>query len=195
MRHRQLRNAFVFLLLSQGTPLIYGGDEMGNSQSGNNNVYCQDNELSWVNWKTNKSEQFLPEYVKSLIAFRKAHPIFRQGRELRVMDYLSCGYPDVSYHGKHAWYGDFEASSRSVGMLYAGDYVEDDNYFFVAYNMHWTPMEFALPSLPGNHAWRIALDTSKENTEGIYSKEEEILLEDQRTITVPERSVIVLTGR
>jgi len=195
MRHRQLRNAFVFLLLAQGTPLIYGGDEMGNSQSGNNNVYCQDNELSWINWRPGKGEQFLLEYVKRLIAFRRAHSVFRQERELRVMDYLSCGYPDVSYHGKHAWYGDFETPSRSVGILYAGDYAEDDNYFFAAYNMHWTPHEFALPSLPGKQLWRIALDTSKENTEGLYPEGEEILLEDQRTITIPERSVVVLTGR
>lgn len=195
MRHRQLRNAFAFLLLSQGTPLIYGGDEMANSQSGNNNVYCQDNELSWINWKPGKGEQFLSDYVKKLIAFRKAHPIFWQERELRAMDYLSCGYPDVSYHGKHAWYGDFETPSRSVGVLYAGDYTEGDAYFFAVYNMHWTPHDFALPSLPGQQQWRVALDTSKENGEGIYQEGEEILLEDQRIITVPERSVVVLTGK
>ncbi len=202
MRFRQLRNAFVFLLLSQGVPFIYGGDEMGNSQSGNNNVYCQDNGLSWINWRTGKQISFLPEYVKKLIAFRRAHPIFHQEKELQATDYLSCGYPDVSYHGKHAWFGDFEQCSRIVGILYAGDYVasnsqgaQRDDYFYVAYNMHWTPQEFALPSLPGKLLWRIAVNTSVEGADGIYPSGKEILLKEQRMITVPERTVIVLTGK
>ncbi len=202
MRYRQLRNAFVLLFLSQGTPLVYGGDEMGNTQSGNNNVYCQDNELSWINWKLGKTGSFLPKYVKKLIAFRKAHPVFRQRKELQMADYLSCGYPDVSYHGKRAWYGDFEVPSRSVGILYAGDYVEADSdgkgqdaYFYVTYNMHWTPQEFALPSLSGKQMWYKSVDTSVEEDMGICPDGQEILLEEQRTITVPERSIVVLMGK
>lgn len=202
LRMRQLRNAFVLLFLSQGTPLLYGGDECGNSQSGNNNVYCQDNELSWVNWKPGKAESFLTEYVKKLIGFRKAHPIFHQAVELQMADYLSCGYPDLSYHGKNAWYGDFENSSRSVGILYSGDYMEanskgekKDNYFYVAYNMHWTPHEFALPSLPGALEWKIAIDTDVEGARGIYAEGKEVILEEQRTVTVPERTILVLIGK
>lgn len=194
LRGRQLRNAFALLLLSQGTPLIYAGDECGNSQSGNNNAWCQDNELSWLQWKSGKLETELLEYVKGLIAFRKAHPVFRQKGELRMVDYLSCGYPDVSYHGKRAWFGDFENYSRSVGVLYAGDYPGDD-YFYVAYNMHWMPHDFALPGLPGERSWRIALDTGREGAEGIYPEGLEPVLEEQRMITVPERTILVLTGK
>ena len=76
-------------------PVLYGGDERGNSQSGNNNVYCQDNELSWIKWKPGKAWEYLEEYVRQLIAFRKKHPVFRQAAELRQTDYLSCGHPDV----------------------------------------------------------------------------------------------------
>lgn len=202
LRMKQLRNAFLLLMLSQGTPLIYGGDEWGNSQSGNNNVYCQDNELSWINWKTGKAESFLPEYVKALIAFRKEHPVFRQPKEMRMTDYLSCGYPDLSYHGKRAWYGDFENYSRSTGVLYAGDYIEanskgeqKDSYFYVAYNMHWTPHEFALPGLPGGLEWKIAIDTDVEGVGGIYPEGKEVTLEEQRTVVVPERTILVLIGR
>ena len=202
LRARQLRNAFVLLLLSQGTPLIYGGDERGNSQSGNNNVYCQDNELSWVNWKTGKAFGFLTDYVKGLIAFRRAHPVFHQKQELRMTDYLSCGHPDLSYHGKRAWLGDFENYSRSVGAFYGGDYIEansggkeTDSFFYVAYNMHWIPHEFALPDLPGKGNWKIAIDTGLEGTAGIYEEGKEPLLSDQRTVTVPERTILVLTGR
>lgn len=194
LRSRQLRNAFTILLLSQGTPLIYAGDERGNSQSGNNNAWCQDNELSWIPWKTGKAETALLEFVKGLIAFRKAHPVFHQARELQMTDYRSCGYPDVSYHGKQAWFGDFENYSRSVGILYAGDYVEDD-FFYVAYNMHWMPHEFALPGLPADRKWRIALDTGPEGTEGIFQEGEEEILEEQRKVTVPERTILVLAGK
>ena len=202
LRARQLRNAFVLLLLSQGTPLIYEGDERGNSQSGNNNVYCQDNELSWVNWKTGKTFGFLTEYVKKLIAFRRKHPVFHQAKELRMTDYLSCGHPDISYHGKRAWLGDFENYSRSVGIFYGGDYIaantegkEEDSFFYVAYNMHWIPHEFALPNLPGRGRWKIAIDTGAEGTAGIYAEGEEPLLSSQRTVTVPERTILVLTGK
>lgn len=202
MRGRQLRNAFAFLLLSQGTPLIYGGDELGNSQSGNNNVYCQDNALSWINWRTGKMETLLTEYVRRLIAFRKMHPVLWQSKELRMTDYLSCGCPDVSYHGKRAWFGDFEMNSRSIGVLYAGEYVAagtdeelSDCSLYVAYNMHWMPQEFALPFLGEKKQWRIALDTSLEGAAGIYAEDKEILLEDQRTVTVPERTVMVFAGR
>ncbi len=202
MRRRQMRNAAAFLLLSQGTPMLYGGDEMGNSQSGNNNVYCQDNELSWINWRTGKADALFREYIRKLIAFRRQHRVFCQRGELRMTDYLSCGCPDVSYHGKRAWFGNFEAGSRSVGILYAGDYVEansggelKDDTFYVACNMHWTPQELALPALPEKKQWKLAIDTGIEGAEGIRGEGEEILLEDQRTILVPERTVMVLVGK
>ena len=182
--------------------MLYGGDEHGNSQLGNNNVYCQDNELSWIKWKPGKAWEYLEEYVRRLISFRKDHPVFHQDAELRQTDYLSCGHPDVSYHGKRALLGDFENYSRSVGILYAGEYVsansegkEHDDSFYVAYNMHWIPHEFALPKLPGKQVWTIALDTGIEGTDGIHAEGSEELLTDQRTVTVSERTILVLRGQ
>jgi len=202
LRARQLRNAFAFLLLAQGTPLIYAGDERGNSQFGNNNAYCQDNETSWVNWRPEESEEFLPEYVKTLLAFRREHPVFHRRKELCMTDYLSCGYPDVSYHGKRSWFGDFEYYSRGTGVMYAGNYIEAesggsrrDDFFYVAYNMHTTPHTFALPDLPGKKEWRIAIDTGVEGIGGIYAKGKEVKLEGQRILTVPEHTVMVLIGK
>ena len=202
LRSRQLRNALVMLYLGQGVPVLYGGDEHGNSQLGNNNVYCQDNELSWIKWKPGKAWEYLEGYVRRLISFRKDHPVFHQDAELRQTDYLSCGHPDVSYHGKRAWLGDFENYSRSVGILYAGEYVsansegkEHDDSFYVAYNMHWIPHEFALPKLPGKQVWTIALDTGIEGTDGIHAEGSEEVLTDQRTVTVPERTILVLRGQ
>ena len=119
-----------------------------------------------------------------------------------MMDYLSCGYPDVSYHGKQAWFADFENYSRSVGILYAGGYAEaetkeeeKDDFFYVAYNMHWMPHEFALPGLPGDRKWRIALDTGLEGMDAISAEGQEVILKEQRQVTVPERTILVLAGK
>ena len=81
-----------------------------------------------------------------------------------------------------------------MGILYAGDYVEDD-FFYVAYNMHWMPHEFALPALPGDCRWRIALDTGREGAQSIYPEGQEVILEEQRQVTVPERTILVLVGK
>ena len=102
LRRQQLRNSFLLLFLSQGTPLFMAGDEFGNSQKGNNNAYCQDNEISWLNWNQTRTNGDLLEFVKAVIAFRKAHPVFHGKREPRLMDYEACGFPDVSYHGVKA---------------------------------------------------------------------------------------------
>lgn len=112
MRERQIKNAFLMMLLSQGVPMIYHGDEFGNSQSGNNNAYCQDNATGWTDWKGLSRNQGLREFVKDAIAFRKAHPVLHMPVELKGVDYLTKGFPDVSLHGERAWYLSYENTSR-----------------------------------------------------------------------------------
>ena len=200
LRARQLRNACLMLFLSQGTPVIYGGDEAVNSQGGNNNAWCQDNEISWINWKPPKAFSFMHDYVKEIISFRRRHPIFAQEKGLKMQDYLSCGTPDVSYHGKRAWYGDFENFSRCIGVMYAGDYAknaegENEPYFYVAYNLHWVEHDFALPPLSGGAVWKVVIDTGVEGLGGIYPEGEEKDIESQRSIVVPGRTIMVLEGK
>ena len=108
LRKQLLKNAYLLLFLSQGVPLLMAGDEFGNSQDGNNNAYCQDNAVSWLNWKLLEPHKDQAEFVKRLIAFRKSHKMFHMDREPRIMDYKSCGRPDVSYHGENAWKPEFE---------------------------------------------------------------------------------------
>ena len=108
MRERQIKNAFLMMLLSQGVPMIYHGDEFGNSQSGNNNAYCQDNATGWTDWKGLSRNQGLRKFVKDAIAFRKAHPVLHMPVELKGVDYLTKGFPDVSLHGERAWYLSYE---------------------------------------------------------------------------------------
>jgi isoamylase len=192
LRKKQMKNALILLLLSQGVPKIFGGDELGNSQKGNNNPYCQDNEISWVNWNQDKNYKDILEFTKMLIRFRKDHAILHHSRELKIMDYLSCGYPDLSYHGKKAWYPEFENYNRQIGIMYCGKYAMDenqkeDNFIYIAYNMHWIEYEFALPNLPKNKKWKVVIDTSM-NTE----EEQRVV---KRNINVNERSIVVLLGK
>lgn len=103
---------------------------MGNSQQGNNNVYCQDNPLSWIQWGKSSANRKLQQFVRETISFRKAHPAFGQASEYQMRDLKSHGIPDLSYHGKKAWYGDFENESRQIGVLYAELTPERTLYIF-----------------------------------------------------------------
>ena len=146
LRKKQFKNAFAFLMFSQGTPLFFMGDEFGNSQKGNNNPYCQDNEVTWLNWNDLKRNQELYQYVKELIAFRKNNGVFHMEKECMLMDYLSCGYPDLSFHGQEAYRPSWDHYSRQAGLLYCGDYAGDkDTLVYVAINMHWEEQGFAYP--------------------------------------------------
>lgn len=200
LRKKQIRNAWLLLFLSQGTPLLLAGDEFGNSKNGNNNSYCQDNEISWLNWNQQKTNQDIYNFVKYVIAFRKKHPVFHKDVEPRVMDYLACGHPDVSYHGVKAWCPEFENFRRQLGIMYSGEYGRKadgtaDDYFFVAYNMHWEPHEFALPNLPKKMKWHVAFNTDEHEINGIYEEGKEPELEDQKQFLVGPRTIVVFIGR
>lgn len=193
LRRRQMKNALIMVMLSQGTPLIMAGDEFGNSQLGNNNPYCQDNEISWLDWKNLDTNRDLFLFVKKLIAFRKEHPILHMSKPLRDMDYLSVGYPDISYHGDNAWFAGFENYNRHFGVMYCGKYAKkpdggEDDFIYVAYNLHWEKHNLALPVLPDNMEWNIISDTAAG--ENLCSS-----ICNERFVTVQERSVVVLIGK
>ncbi|MEY8338671.1 alpha-amylase [Lachnospiraceae bacterium 62-35] len=199
MRKQQLRNAFLMVFLSQGTPLIMAGDEFGNSQNGNNNAYCQDNDISWLDWNLLKGDNDIYKFVKYVIAFRKRHPIFHMEEEPKILDYKACGYPDMSVHGVKAWKPEFESFRRQIGLMYCGDYAGEeekrDAYFFVAYNMHWEPHEFALPNPPRKMKWHIAFNTNDSSNNGIYEEGKEPEVKGQKHFMVPPRAVVVFIGK
>ncbi len=186
LRKQQMNNAFTLLMLSQGTPLFFMGDEFGNSQGGNNNPYCQDNEVTWLNWKDLAKNRELYEYVKELIAFRKAHRVFRQEKECSLSDYLSVGTPDMSYHGTEAWMQKWEYCDRHVGMLLCGEYAKDceGKYYYLAINMHWEEQEFGLPKLPAGLQWKVALTTDTEWNTNETAVEDGLLLVQSRSISL-----------
>ena len=118
--------------------MIYGGDEFGNSQNGNNNAWCQDNSVGWTDWKCMKKQEKLFSFVKKAIAFRKDHPILHMPNELRSVDYMAKGFPDVSFHGERAWFLNMENTSRLIGIMYCGAYAQkpdgtDDDFLYIGY--------------------------------------------------------------
>lgn len=191
LRRRQMRNALAFVFLSQGTPYLQSGDEFGQTQRGNNNPYCQDNAVTWLDWKLLKTNYDFYEYTKALIAFRKGHGVFHREQTLKGIDYLGCGSPDISFHGEEAWKPVLDYYSRHVGVLYCGKYAADrdgkeDADFYVVYNMHWEPHEFALPKLHKGKEWRLCMDTALPASYIVYEDEEKPAVS---AIVAGERSI------
>lgn len=196
LRRKQLKNASLLVFLSRGTPLIASGDELGQSRRGNNNPYCQDNAISWLDWKLLKRNRKIFEWFRFLIAFRKAHPVFR-AEEGGGFDRFGCGLPEVSYHGTKAWQPELEPCKRQIGILYSGGYAKKEGQpeggsFYVIYNMHWEAHEFALPRTAKNAAWHLCIDTGREEESSYFREGEEKVLPDQRSYRAQERSIIVL---
>jgi glycogen operon protein len=174
LRERQKRNLLATLLLSQGVPMLLAGDERGRTQLGNNNAYCQDNELSWVDWRDTPERRALTEFARLLIALRRSHRVFRRrdffqgrplhGREAKDIHWLKADgaeMSDAEWDQEHA---------RSLGVYLAGgDLGETDRYglpvrdddFLLLFNAHHEPVEFAVPDFGGG-AWLPVLDTAAE---------------------------------
>lgn len=199
IREKQVKNAFLLMLLSQGVPMIYQGDEFGNSQNGNNNAWCQDNPVGWTDWKAMKKNGALFDFVKKAIRFRKAHPILHMRSEMKGTDYKAKGTPDISLHGERAWYVSYENTSRMFGIMYNESYgvlnedkenPTDKEYLYIACNFHWENRTFGLPNLPVGVKWKKVIDTARA----------ESFLEGETAFTTKAveaspRSILVLLGR
>ena len=168
LRLKQMKNAICLLLFSQSVPLLFMGDEFGNSQKGNNNPYCQDNAVAWLNWNDLEKNRELYDFWCKMTALRKAHPILHPGEELKGMDYLALGYPDLSYHGRSAWKPQLEGYNRHIGIMYCGRYEKlpdsmDDDFFYLAVNMYWEYQKLAMPKLPKGLQWKLVCVTAGED--------------------------------
>ena len=196
LRLRQMKNALTLVFLSQGTPLLYSGDEFGNTQEGNNNPYCQDNAVAWIKWNRSEDGNALLGYTKRLIAFRRAHPILHSPAPLKGMDYLSCGYPDISFHGHEAWRPDTSPASRSIGVMYCGRYgitggAEDDKFIFIGVNLYWTAYRLGLPQLPKGMEWTLYASTDPQDMESDPTKERSGTEGPMQEICVKPRTIVI----
>ena len=198
LRHRQIKNALVILLTSQGVPMILMGDEVGKTQNGNNNTYCHDNELNWLDWALLEKNADLLRFTSNLIAFRHAHPVLRNRNFLSHSDYLNTGIPDMSFHGTQPWQPDWSNSScHTLAFMLGGDYAKGgrDSHVYVAMNMYWDSVWFTLPSLPDGLKWYVSANTGVPSPEDSWALGSEPLLSDQNNIVLGSRSVIILVGR
>ena len=160
LRLRQMKNMLTVLLTSRGIPMLLSGDEFANTQYGNNNAYCQDNEVSWLDWTGLEKHRELYDYVRRLIAFRRAHPVLRANHY--HFAHNGTGYPELSFHGVQPWRLDENAPGLSFAYMYAEDHArygtEADAFIYVAVNAWWEEQRFALPKLPAGYRWRLAFE-------------------------------------
>ena len=179
LRERQKRNMLATLLLSQGVPMLCSGDEIGRTQGGNNNAYCQDNEISWVDWTLSKPQQALLTFTRGLIALRQKHPVFRrrrffQGRRIRGMEVKDLYWlrPDGKEMTDEDW---AQGYVRCLGVRLAGDAMEEkdakgrpllDETFLVLLNAHHEPRPFTLPAHKRGVRWQPVFDTASYDTNG-----------------------------
>ena len=197
LRKKQIKNAITILLMSRGIPMILCGDEFCNTQFGNNNAYCQDNEISWLNWDNLNVYDDIYNYFKSMITFRKSHPVLRNCTyDIRNN---STGYPELSWHGEKPWSFDVSNENRSLAIMYVEDKekykVDEDTYIYMAINMHWEMHVYELPIIPEDKKWYIFCNTSCEYGKDIFDEKIRIPIEDQRHIVVNPRSIIILLGK
>lgn len=191
LRQRQMMNAFAILLTSRGVPMFVMGDEFGRSQHGNNNAYCLDSPLTWVNWELLQSNHSLHQFVAALIAFRRQHPALRQN--LFDPPASANGLPAVSFHGPTPWSPDWSESSRQLGWMFSCDRPdapgETDTVYVIANMAHYATW-FDLPSLPEERAWQFVFNTGDVNS---------AIIPPGQTLTshgvlVGERSVMIFTA-
>lgn len=199
LRRRQIKNAVSMLMVSQGVPMILMGDEIGRTQEGNNNTYCQDNELNWMDWTLLESNAELFRFFKQVIAFRHAHPVLRNRWHLSNRDYVGSGYADITWHGTKAWSADWSDSNRLAAFMLCGKHARggtvQDNYVYVAMNMHWEGQWCELPGLPSGMQWHVFANTGAPAPEDIWEPGNEPLLSDQHGLLVGDRSVVILIGK
>ncbi len=186
LRFRQMKNMLTVLLTSRGIPMLLSGDEFAHTQRGNNNAYCQDNEVSWLDWRMLSRNRDLFDYVRKLITFRQAHPVLR-ARQFSF-EKNGTGYPDLSFHGLTPWEMDWNASTLTVGCLWAEDHrkygTRQDAFLYLAINAHWENHVFRLPTVPAGFVWRVKAASSR------YGR-----ITDATDAFVPARSVLLLAAK
>lgn len=199
LRHQMVKNAVALLMVSQGVPMILMGDELGHSKQGNNNTYCHDNELNWLDWALIERNQDIFRFFKTMIAFRRHHPVLRAIHHFKHRDLVGSGYPDISWHTTKAWQTDWGDYIRTLAFMLDGSHARDgaakDDFVYVAMNMFWEAQRFDLPQLSGKLRWRLVADTAKPAPDDCYDLGNEPRLRDQTTYTLRPRSMVVLVGR
>ena len=185
LRRQMIRNAITVLMCSRGTPMFLAGDEFCNTQFGNNNAYCQDNLISWLNWDMRRKHADMYAYFRFLIHYRHAHPILRKDTAP-----CSADLPFISLHGTLPWNSDYDAQTRVIGVMYAGRKEDEDDIIYLGINAYWEKVEVRLPTLMEPLRWSVVCDTARAEPR-IGQKE---ILYEERYVFQP-RSVCIFTAK
>lgn len=191
LRFRMMRNACAVLMCSRGTPMFFAGDEFGNSQSGNNNAYCQDNEISWLDWGLLEKNQDFFEFFKFMIHYRLKHPVIRK----KLPDAI-CGMAPLRTHCTNPEEADIPRDAMTFAVSFAGYNTETgkDDLVYVAINTYWEDVRVMVPELSHHCAWYLSVNTwGDENGRYFYPEGEEVRIEHE--FIMRPRSVAVFTGR
>lgn len=189
LRRRMVKNAFATLMCSRGPAMFFAGDEFCNTQFGNNNAYCQDNKISWLDWNRLDEYGEIHDFFRYMIAFRKKHAVVRKSTKA-----ASIGFPDISVHNGSPWNNRTDSHTRLVGVMYAGRDENDvkDDIVFYGMNAYWEPLNMQLPDIPNNMRWKVRVNTSVEYEDG-KDVEPMTELHNGNNIMIPPRTVVILT--
>lgn len=190
LRRRLIKNAFAALLCSRGPAMFFAGDEFCNTQFGNNNAYCQDNIISWLDWSRLEEFKEIHDFVRHMIQFRKEHPILR-----KMTKPSSCQFPEISVHNGTPFNASTDYKTKLIGIMYAGRNEEDteDDIVFYCMNAYWEPLVMQLPVLPNGKHWHVDTNTNAEYFDGEdFMAKTELL--GVNTIRVPARTTIILVA-
>ncbi|HJD04569.1 MAG TPA: glycogen debranching protein GlgX [Candidatus Mediterraneibacter caccogallinarum] len=189
LRRKMMMNACAVLMCSRGTPMFLSGDEFCDTRYGNNNPYCQDNAISWLDWSLFEKNRDMFEFFRYMIAFRMDHPAVRRDLEPSYI-----GFPSMSIHGLTPWEPDAPESDYVSCVLFSGYDEENarEDLIYVAVNAHWNAAEMTLPDLPEGYCWKIAVNTGDPKQQTFAEKE---MPYTQKHLLLGERSVIIFTGQ
>ena len=199
LRKKQIKNAMSLLILSQGTPLIFMGDEFGNSEGGNNNPYCQDNLTTWLDWRLLDKNQEYFEFWEKLVKIRRSYSVIHSNKNSGVYSGAGKDYPGISVHGQNAWRPQLESYNRHLGVMFCGredNKKEDGNgeYLYLAMNTYWEKRNLALPRLPKGMKWERVFTTANEEKEDKPLRLSPAEDEDALEFSITERSVELFRG-
>jgi isoamylase len=193
LRRQLMKNAICLLMVSRGVPMLLMGDEIGRTQHGNNNAYCHDDDLGWMDWNQESLNAELLRFTQEMIRFRSENSVLRGNRFFEHRDLVGSGLPDISFHGVQAGWPDFSGGSRCLAFRLDGAHGDvPGRTVYVAMNMYWDGLPFELPSAGAGNVWQMAVNTSMPAPYDIHNTADAPVLADQSSVTVGPRSIVVL---
>jgi isoamylase len=200
LRNRQIKNFILGLFISQGVPLFLAGDEFRRTQLGNNNAYCQDNEISWVNWENEKKYRELVRFTQKMMQLRRTHQVFRRKTFFKGGSFVDGAAPDIMWYDADGKIPDWQVLNRFLAGRLEGNKADriglaPDNDFYIASNMDLHDMTVILPPLSADRRWVRVVDTSAASPDDIRDPGDEEILASQNRYVLLSGSAIILMSR